>query len=160
MKNRLCFIAFITGATISALACSSAMNHRSRWNGEFNSQIGMQNYTFDLEFVGSRIVGRITSPRGMSELQEGTLVGDKISFVEMMTDNDRNNVRVQYVGTIDGDQMKLTRIPGTYQQGTSIVQRETKGIFASLERSVGITPNSRSIRGVSQPARPPVDVSQ
>lgn len=45
---------------------------------------------------------------GATEILEGTVSGDEISFVQMITRGDFR-IRIQYSGKVKGDELKLTR---------------------------------------------------
>lgn len=57
---------------------------------------------------------------GATEILEGTVSGDEISFVQMITRGDFR-IRIQYSGKVKGDELELTRAfrrgPGGGQPG-------------------------------------------
>src|SRR5438874_12020511 len=97
----LCFAADLTGT----------------WKSEFDSQIGRQKYTCTLKQEGDKLTGKanseINGQKHESELSEGKVEGDKVSFVEMLNFNG-NNIRITYKGTIATNEMKFTREVGTF----------------------------------------------
>ena len=58
------------------------------WKSEFNTQIGVQKYTYLLKQDGNRITGSAKSVIGdnenVSQLTRGEIEGDKLSFVELL----------------------------------------------------------------------------
>src|SRR5512133_3588857 len=95
------------------------------WKSEFDSQIGHQIYTFTLKQDGTKLTGKANSEAGdrkrEAELTEGKVDGDTISFVEMLTIQDRE-IRITYTGkcSADGNEIKFTREVGEFAK-TEIV---------------------------------------
>ncbi|HEX5432145.1 MAG TPA: hypothetical protein VFW83_09275 [Bryobacteraceae bacterium] len=116
----ICFLAF---AATLLLSCSAPVDASGRWSGEFYTQIGPQQYSFQLRSSGRRLTGTITSPRGTTELTDGKISGDRIAFVEMTNDNEGRELRVDYRGQIHGIEMKLKRTPGAYLESEAVVSR-------------------------------------
>jgi enterochelin esterase-like enzyme len=87
------------------------------WKSEFDSQIGLQKYTYTLKQDGSNLTGKANSEVGdqkrEAELKEGKVAGDKISFVEMLNFQG-NDIRITYTGTISTNELKLTREVGEF----------------------------------------------
>ena len=58
------------------------------WQSEFESQIGLQKYTYTFKQDGLKVTGKANSEvndrKRETELTEGKIDGDKISFVEML----------------------------------------------------------------------------
>jgi hypothetical protein len=78
------------------------------WTASFDTQIGTRNYTYQLKADGSKLTGKATSQHGESEIQEGKVEGDKVSFVENLTYQGMT-IRIEYTGKISGDEIKFTR---------------------------------------------------
>jgi hypothetical protein len=99
-----------------------------KWTTEFDSQIGVQKYTFDLKVDGEKVTGKASFERmgqkGEADLVEGKLVGDQLSFVEMF-EAMGTPIRIEYKGTVKGDEIAFTRQVGEF--GTEqIVARRVK----------------------------------
>ena len=82
------------------------------WTAEFDSQIGVQKYTYTFEVDGETLTGTAEGER-MGETAEvaitdGKVVGDKVTFTEMLNFQGQE-VPITYDGTIDGDEIKFTR---------------------------------------------------
>jgi len=82
------------------------------WTAEFDSQIGVQKYTYTFEVDGETLTGTAVGER-MGETAEvaitdGKVVGDKVTFTEMLNFQGQE-VPITYDGTIDGDEIKFTR---------------------------------------------------
>jgi len=97
------------------------------WKSEFDSQIGLQKYTYTLKQDGTNLTGRANSEVGErkreTELKDGKVTGEKISFVEMLNFQG-NDIRITYTGTISSNVMKLTREVGTFAKEDIVVTRE------------------------------------
>jgi enterochelin esterase-like enzyme/translation initiation factor IF-1 len=120
-----------TPATLLALALLpgfvTAADLTGTWKSEFDSQIGLQKYTYALKQDGTNLTGKASSEIGEqkreTELKEGRVVGDKVSFVEMLSFQD-NEIRITYTGTVSSDEMKLTREVGEFAKEEIVAKRE------------------------------------
>jgi hypothetical protein len=84
-----------------------------KWSAEFDTQIGVQKYTYEFKADGTKLSGSAkgTAPDGtpfVTEIKEGKVNGDEISFVEMFTFQGQE-VRIEYSGKVSGDEIKFTR---------------------------------------------------
>jgi opacity protein-like surface antigen len=79
-----------------------------KWTASFDTQIGVQNYTYTFKVDGAKLTGTAESQFGKSEIAEGTVKGDEISFVENL-DFQGNALKITYKGKISGDEIKFTR---------------------------------------------------
>jgi enterochelin esterase-like enzyme len=97
------------------------------WKSEFDSQIGLQKYTYTLKQDGTNLTGKANSEvndrKREAELKEGKVDGEKISFVEMLNFQG-NDIRITYTGTIASNEMKLTREVGTFAKEDIVVKRD------------------------------------
>jgi hypothetical protein len=78
------------------------------WTASFDTQIGVQNYTLTFKVEGNKLTGHVKSQYSDTDIQEGTINGDDISFVENLT-FEGMPLRIVYKGKIAGDEIKLTR---------------------------------------------------
>jgi hypothetical protein len=67
-----------------------------------------QEVTFNFKVDGSKLGGTITTPRGETEITDGKIDGDNISFVQVMSFNG-NDMKITYKGKVAGDQIQFTR---------------------------------------------------
>ena len=97
-----------------------------KWTSEFDSQIGLQKYTFDLKVDGEKVTGKASFERmgqkGVTDLLEGKLVGDQLSFVEMF-EAMGTPVRIEYKGTVKGDEIGFTRQVGEFATEQIVARR-------------------------------------
>ena len=80
------------------------------WTASFETQVGVQKYTYTFKVAGNKLTGKAKSELAMTEtdIVEGTVNGDDISFVENLNFQDMP-LRIVYKGKLAGDQLKLTR---------------------------------------------------
>jgi len=99
-----------------------------KWQGQFDSRIGMQKYTYDFKVDGTNLTGTAfgITERGTNNatLTEGKIVQDAISFVEPLSFGD-NDIRVEYTGKVSGDEIKLHRKVGDFGEEDLVVKRIT-----------------------------------
>lgn len=97
-----------------------------KWTAEFDTQVGPQKYTYELKVDGEKVTGKASFERmgqkGEADLLEGKLVGDQISFVEML-DFQGNAVRIEYKGTVKGDEISFTRNVGDFASEQFVARR-------------------------------------
>lgn len=97
-----------------------------KWKGHFDSQIGVQKYTFDFKVDGDKLTGKAIGERemGTNEVQitEGKINKDEISFVEPLKLND-NELRIEYTGKVSGDEIKFHRKVGDFAEEDFVAKR-------------------------------------
>jgi len=93
-----------------------------KWYAEFDTQIGVQKYTYEFHVDGAKLTGTATNERGSTQITEGKIDGDNISFVEQINFNG-NDLRIVYTGKIDGDQIKFTRQVGDFATEEIVAKR-------------------------------------
>ena len=121
--------------TLAALALlpglSFAESPAGIWNAEFDTQIGLQKYSYTLKQDGDKLTGKATSEaRGQTrevELKDVKVDGDKVSFVEMLNMGG-NEIRITYTGTIAGGELKLTRAVGDFAKEDIIAKKGEKAM--------------------------------
>ena len=107
-----------------ALAVSAmAAGVDGKWKAKFDTQIGEQNYTYDLKSDGEKLTGTAANAMGSTEIKEGTVKGDDISFVENL-DFNGTAIRIEYKGKISGDEIKFTRKVGDFATEELVARRE------------------------------------
>jgi len=114
------------GLALLVLALGSigakAADFSGKWYAEFDTQIGVQKYTYELHVDGVKLTGTATNERGSTQITEGKIDGDNISFVEQINFNG-NDLRIVYTGKIDGDQIKFTRQVGDFATEEIVAKR-------------------------------------
>ena len=118
-------ITILTLAVVSLSALAAEVT--GTWKAEFDSQIGLQKYTYTLKQDGTNLTGKANSEvndqKRDAELKEGKVIGDKVSFVEMLNFQG-NDIRITYTGTLASNEMKLTREVGTFAKEDITAKRD------------------------------------
>jgi hypothetical protein len=97
-------VLFFALGSVAALAA----DFNGKWNGQVQGRNGMQTLVFDFHVDGSTLTGKVTTPRGDTDITNGKVDGDNISFDQVMNMNG-NSVTISYTGKADGDTIKFTR---------------------------------------------------
>jgi hypothetical protein len=89
-----------------------AADFNGKWTADVQGRMGTQTLTFTFKVDGSTLTGTITTPRGDTDITNGKIDGDNISFDQVMNFNG-NSMTINYKGTADGaDSIKFTRTFG------------------------------------------------
>jgi len=87
----------------------AAADITGKWTASFDTQIGKQNYTYDFVVKDSTLTGKMKSDMGESDVLEGKVEGDKVSFSELLVFQGME-IRITYTGTVvSADEIKFTR---------------------------------------------------
>ena len=79
-----------------------------KWVAEQESPMGAQQTTFTFTVNGTALTGTVTGGRGGdSEISEGKIEGDDISFAVVRTMGE-NEMKTLYRGKVSGDEIKFT----------------------------------------------------
>ncbi len=101
-------ILILMAFTLAFLASAFAADVSGKWTAEFDSQIGVQKYTFEFKVDAGKLTGKAISQFGTSEIQDGKVSGDDVSFVEMQN-YEGQQLRIVYTGKVAGDEIKFNR---------------------------------------------------
>jgi len=97
-----------------------------RWSAEFDTQVGVQKYTFELAVDGETLTGKASYERmgetGEAELRDGKVSGDTVSFTEML-DFQGNQIPITYEGKLDGNSIAFKRRVGDFAEETFTATR-------------------------------------
>ena len=100
-------VLFLALGSVSALAADFS----GKWNGDVTTPRGTQTLVFDFHVDGATLTGKVTTPRGDTDITNGKVDGDNISFDTVMNFNG-NEFKISYTGKADGDTIKFTRAMG------------------------------------------------
>jgi hypothetical protein len=101
-------VLFLALGTVSALAA----DFNGKWSAEVQGRNGnMQTITFDFHVDGATLTGKVTTPRGDTDITNGKVDGDNISFDQVMNFNG-NEMKIMYTGKADGETIKFSRQAG------------------------------------------------
>ena len=104
----------ILGVATALLLClagrASAADVSGTWKASFDTQIGQQNYTYTFVVKDGVLTGKIQSDMGgTTDIAEGKVDGDKVSFVETFKFQDME-IKITYSGKVTSpDEIKFTR---------------------------------------------------
>src|SRR5579863_8724009 len=100
---------FVCAVILIALtAVAVAADVTGTWTASFDTQVGPQSYTYTFKVTGAKLTGTAKSNLGQGTIENGTVNGDDISFVENLTYQDMQ-LQIPYKGKISGDEIKFTR---------------------------------------------------
>lgn len=88
-----------------------AADFSGKWTATVTTPRGDQQLTFNFKVDGSTLTGTITTPRGDSDISDGKIDGNNISFTQKLSFNG-NDITISYTGKMDGDSIKFTRTVG------------------------------------------------
>ncbi len=97
-------LVLVLGLALSALAADIT----GQWTATFNTQVGEQHYTYTFKVDGEKLTGTAKSDNGTTAIENGTVKGDDVSFVENL-DYQGQKLAITYTGKISGDEITLTR---------------------------------------------------
>jgi len=126
----------LTVVALSSLAAAADIT--GTWVAEFQTQRGLQRYTFSLEQEGTILTGNASAESNDQkrevELKEGKAEGDTVTFVELLRIQD-NELRVTYSGKVANDEIRFTRQVGDLGKSEAVAKR------GSAEASAHPAPN-------------------
>ena len=104
MKTRITLLTLAV-ASLSTLAADLT----GTWKAEFDTQRGLQKYTFTLKQDGTKVTGKsiaeLNDQKREAELNEGKVEGDTVTFIEPLKIQD-NELRITYTGKISDNEIK------------------------------------------------------
>ncbi|MBI5769310.1 MAG: esterase family protein [Verrucomicrobia bacterium] len=154
MSNRFRFLPLVILAG-SAFAADVA----GTWKAEFDTQIGPQKYVYTLKQDGSTVTGKasadIAGEKRETELKDGKLDGDTLSFVELLNFQG-NELRITYRGKVAGHEIKFTREVGEFAKEELVAKRDAPPAPAAGQPGRGGRGNRPIVLGPDdKPAVPP-----
>jgi hypothetical protein len=105
MSKRIVFSIFFA---LAVAVATFAADITGTWTAAFDTVVGVQNYTYTFKVEGNKLTGHMKSQYSDTDIQEGTIKGDDISFVENLSFQGME-LRIVYKGKISGDEIKLSR---------------------------------------------------
>ena len=93
------------------------------WQATFNTPIGAMNCHYTFKVTGKVLTGNVfaemSGTKSESEITEGKIDGDKITFVWVYN----NDVQMSSTGKLVGNELELTRQAGTYGSEDAVATR-------------------------------------
>jgi len=125
MKTLLRFATLVL-TVVALIGAARAADVDGKWSAEFDTQIGVQKYVFELKADGEKLTGKATFERqyqkGDVELKEGKVVKDAVTFVEVLKFQDME-IRIEYTGKLAGDEIKFSRKIGDFATEELVAKR-------------------------------------
>jgi enterochelin esterase-like enzyme len=131
----------ITLLTLAVASLSAfAADVTGTWKAEFETQRGLQKYTFTLKQDGATVTGKanveMTDQKRDAEFKDGKVEGDTVTFVEPLKIQD-NEINITYSGKISGNEIKFTRKAGDFGSSEATAKREGTAPPAAGQRGQG-----------------------
>ena len=150
---------FVTAAFLALSGLVHAADVTGTWKAEFNTQIGVQKYSFVLKQEGATITGKaqaeIAGEKHETELKDGKVERDTLSFVEPLRFQG-NELRVVYQGKVGDKEISFTREVGDIAKEEFVARRETPVAAAAPARGRGGRGGQPIVLGPDdKPAVPP-----
>ena len=108
----------VLGLAISALAADIS----GQWTATFNTQVGEQHYVYTFKVDGEKLTGTAKSDNGNVTIENGTVKGDDVSFVENL-DYQGQKLVITYTGKVSGDEIHFTRDVGGFGKEELVAKR-------------------------------------
>jgi Putative esterase len=117
-------LALLVVALISLPALAADIT--GTWKADFNTQRGLQKYTFTFKQDSAGLTGKITADtsgeKREADLKEGKVEGDNVTFVELLSFQG-NELRIVYTGKISAEEIKFTRKVGDLGTSEAVAKR-------------------------------------
>jgi hypothetical protein len=107
IRKAFLIVVLLTPSSLAAFAA----DFNGKWTADVTTPRGTQTLTFDFHVDGVTLTGKISSTRGDSDITDGKIDGDNISFTQVLNFNG-NEVKIVYTGKADADGIKFTRTVG------------------------------------------------
>ena len=116
MKVKILLIG--AAALLILLASAWAADVAGKWVAETQGFQGPSQTTFVFKVEGTTLTGTVTTSRGDSEISEGKINGDEITFATVRKRQDGSETKTVWKGKVAGDEIKFTReFPGGMMGG-------------------------------------------
>jgi enterochelin esterase-like enzyme len=126
------------------------------WKADYDTQIGLQKYTYTLKQDGTKVTGKasadINGEKHESDLTEGKIEGDTVSFVEAFS-YQGNDLRISYTGKVSPDGIKFTRQVGDVATEEGVAKMDTGS--APAQPAAPAVVASQLAQTQAAPAQPP-----
>jgi hypothetical protein len=107
---------------VLSLACVFAADIDGKWTATYDTQNGPITTTWDLKADGAKLTGKANSSFGERDITEGKIEGKEVSWVEVI-DAGGTTIRIVCKGTLNGDELKLSRTVGEFGTTETVAKR-------------------------------------
>ena len=94
-----------------------------KWTSEGGGKGGPQ--TFNLKADGSKLTGTVEGRGGPTEIANGKVDGDTVSFSVTRDMGDKGKMTINYKGKVEGDTLKLMQTREGSDQGREVVLKKS-----------------------------------
>ena len=109
MTRRTLALVLAIAATGLLARTFAAVDITGKWTADFDTQIGVQKYTYTFQVKGTELTGTAASELATTVIKNGKVDGDTVSFVEPL-DFMGMLLEISYTGKIvSDDQIDFTR---------------------------------------------------
>jgi hypothetical protein len=109
MTRRTLALVLAIAATGLLARTFAAVDITGKWTADFDTQIGVQKYTYTFQVKGTELTGTAASELATTVIKNGKVDGDTVSFVEPL-DFMGMLLEISYTGKIvSEDQIDFTR---------------------------------------------------
>jgi len=115
-------IVLLLAVALVLLTPAFAADVAGKWTAAIDTQIGVQNYTYEFKVDAGKLTGKAKSQFGDIDITEGTVKGDDIAFVENAS-FEGQSLRIEYKGKISGDEIKFQRKVGDFATEDFVAKR-------------------------------------
>jgi enterochelin esterase-like enzyme len=117
--------------TLLSLALASlsafAADVTGTWKAEFETQRGLQKYTFNLKQDGAKLTAKASVERDGEkrdvEFKDGKVEGDTVTFIELLKIQDRE-IDITFTGKVADGDIKFTRKVGDFGSSEATAKRD------------------------------------
>lgn len=121
--NRRQLFAVVALVLIALASPVLAADITGKWTASFDTQVGMQNYTYEFVVKDGTLTGTAKSGNGESALQNGKVDGDNVTFVENLKFQGMD-IRIEYSGKItSAEEINFTRKVGDFATEQFVAKR-------------------------------------
>jgi hypothetical protein len=123
MLKQAALVALLVSTMGLVAAAAQTPDITGKWTASFDTQIGVQNYTYEFVVKDSVLTGTAKSNIGEATITDGKVEKDKVTFVENLK-FEGNEIRIDYAGTIvSADEIKFTRKVGDFGTEDLVAKR-------------------------------------
>jgi hypothetical protein len=118
----------LVAARPAAQGAAKSVDITGQWTASFDTQIGMQDYTYDFVVTDGKLTGKAKSSLSdaPTDLSDGKVDGDTVTFVETFNFQG-NEIRITYAGKITSeDEIKFTRHVAEFATEELVAKRVKK----------------------------------
>src|SRR6185312_13847787 len=105
------------------VASAFAADIDGKWSATYDTQNGSITTTWELKAEGNKLTGKATSSFGTRDVTEGKIEGKEVSWVEVI-DAGGTTIKVTCKGTLNGDEIKLSRTVGDFGTTETVAKRQ------------------------------------